>query len=78
MIGTKSFAMTVMLWPSIVNFWIPSAPALINRSRCFRPGVKWNLLIPALLTQGVLFLAGSEEQLKLFLPLIRLLTEGGA
>jgi len=66
--GTKSLAITVKLWPSMENFWIPSAPALINRSLCFFPGVNLKLVIPALLLHGVLSPAATVEQLKLFRP----------
>lgn len=72
--GTKSFAITVILWPSSVNFCIPSAPALINRSLCFLPAVNLNFESPLMLGQEV---ESGSEQLRLFRPLIRLFTEYG-
>jgi hypothetical protein len=70
--------MTVILCPSIENFCWPSAPALINLRRCNLSGVNLKLVIPALLLQGVLSPAAvAIEQLKLFRPLIRLLSETG-
>jgi hypothetical protein len=77
MIGTKSLAMTVMLWPSRVNFWIPSAPALINRSRCTLPGVNLKTDRPALFLHFVVSPGATVEQLKSPFPLIRLLSEDG-
>ena len=77
MIGTKSLAMTVRLWPSIENFCTPSAPALIRRSLCTNPGVNLVVARGAPLWHVVLSPAATVEQLKLFFPLIKLLSENG-
>lgn len=74
-IGVKSLAMTVMVWLSIENCWMPSAPELMRRSRCVLPCWNLNLASPALGVQGVASPAATEEQSKLFLPLMRLLSE---
>lgn len=77
-IGTKSFAMMVILWPSILKRWIPSAPALINLSLCVLPVVNLNFEIPALLVHGVVSPAATVEQSKFIFPLIKLLSDEGA
>jgi hypothetical protein len=77
MIGTKSLAITVMSWPSTVNFWTPSEPALISRSRCTLPGVNLKLARPALFVHCVLSPEATVEQSKFPFPLIRLLSEEG-
>ena len=77
-IGTKSFAMMVMLCPSILKRWIPSAPALISRSLCVLPVVNLNFEIPALLVHGVVSPAATVEQSKSIFPLIKLLSDEGA
>lgn len=78
MMGTKSLAMTVKLCPSILNFCIPSAPALMRRSRCTFPGENLKLVMPALSVHFVVSPAAAAiEQLKLFLPWIKLLSEEG-
>lgn len=77
MMGTKSLAMTVKLCPSIENFCTPSAPALIRRSLWVFPAVSWVVDRGAPLVQVVLSPAATVEQLKLFLPLIKLLSENG-
>jgi hypothetical protein len=57
---------------------MPSAPALISRSRCTFPGVNLKLVMPALFLQDALSPAAAVEQLKLFRPWMRLLSENGA
>lgn len=74
-IGVKSAAMTVMVWLSIENCWIPSAPELMSRSRWVLPCWNLNLARLALGVQGVVSPAATEVQSKLFLPLMRLLSE---
>ena len=77
-IGMKSLAMTVMLWLSILNFWIAAIPVLINLSLCFLPLVKLNLDKPALLTQvPMVLLPVLLPHAKSILPLIKLLSDAG-
>jgi hypothetical protein len=55
---------------------MPSPPALINRSLWVFPGVNLKLLRPPLAAlQGVVSPAATVEQLKVFFPLMRLLSE---
>lgn len=76
--GTKSLAITVKVWPSMLNLWSPSAPALIRRSRCVLPDVNLNWASPAFLVHFVVSPLATVLQSKLPLPLIRLLSDGGA
>lgn len=74
----KSLAMTVMLWLSILNFWIAAIPVLINLSLCFLPLVKLNLDKPALLTHvPVVLLPVLLPHAKFIFPLIKLLSDAG-
>jgi hypothetical protein len=61
----------------MLNFCIPSAPALIRRNRWTFPGENLKFVMPALLLHFVLSPAAMLEQLKLFLPWIKLLSEEG-
>lgn len=69
--------MTVRLWPSMLNFCIPSAPALIKRRRWTLPGLNLKLVIPAFLEHFALSPGATLAQLKLFRPWIRLLSDEG-
>ena len=73
--GTKSFAMTVIVWLSMENCCVPSAPVLISRRRWVLPVWNLNLDRPALFVQGLPLV--TVEQLKFILPLIRLLSLAG-
>ncbi len=74
--GTKSFAITVMVWLSMVNLCMPSAPALISRRQCLFPD--WNLNLD---TPGIGRTAGTVGKGTImsssFAPLMRLLSELG-
>src|SRR5882757_2577493 len=75
-IGTKSYAMTVRVWLSILKRCKPSAPALISRRRYVSPVVNWNFERPAF---GVhVELSVTVEQSEIPFPLIRLLADEGA
>lgn len=76
-ISTKSFAITVMVCPSIENLWMPSDPALINLNLCVLPAVNWNFDTPALLVHLAVSPSATVVQSKFILPLIRLLSEDG-
>jgi hypothetical protein len=74
-IWVKSVAITVNSWPSMLNFWTASEPALMIRILWFFPGLNLNVGTPAFDLQGVPSVI--NEQSKLFCPLMRLLSESG-
>ncbi len=72
-ISTKSFAVTCIMWPSMVIFWTAAADGLMKRSLQVFPDVKLKVAKGALGVQG----KDVFEQSKSFSPLMRLLLDMG-